>query len=439
MAIKPRDNLLFTNDQPGAYPDSWYAASAPIATASSPLRGQQQYDVVVIGSGFTGLSTALRLRQSGYRVAIVEAQRVGWGASGRNGGQLGSGQRADQDELQRLHGKSHARELWALAEESKRLVKSLIKHYRIDCDFKPGIINTDHKKRFSASTREYVDLLRNQYDYQEIKFVEGKELIELTGTREYVSGSVDIGAGHLHPLKYALGLASAFTAAGGVIFEQSLVEDIRYGKHVIVSTSDGSISADSLVLACNGYLGGLNKAVASRVMPINNFIIATQPLSAELNEEILRGNMAVADSRFVVNYFRKSADGRLLFGGRESYGYKFPGDIQSYVRGAMLKVYPQLKSTAIEFGWGGTLAITMNRMPHVAALAPNVYSASGYSGHGVGMATLCGHLVAEAIEGTLNRFDVMARIKHRKFPGGVALRSPLMKLGMLYYSLRDKL
>lgn len=439
MAVNYSDNLLFSNDQSGVYPESWYAASAPIVAARSSLKGDHQYDVVIVGSGFTGLSAALKLLQCGYRVAVIEAHRVGWGASGRNGGQLGSGQRADQETLEERHGEGHAKQLWELAEESKNLVKKLIDQHGIDCDYQPGIINTDHRKRFSASTRRYVELLHSKYDYRDIRYVESEELSDLLGTSHYTSGSVDTGAGHLHPLKYALGLADAVSDAGGEIFENSLVEDIQYGGKLTVRTSDGSLKADSLVFACNGYLGSLNRTVASKVMPINNFIIATRPLGADLNKTILRQNMAVADSRFVVNYYRKSGDGRLLFGGRESYGYRFPNDIRSYVRGAMLDIYPQLATTGIEFGWGGTLAITMNRMPHISALAPNVYSASGYSGHGVGMATLSGYLVAEAIDGTLSNFDVMAKIEHRKFPGGVTLRSPLMKLGMLYYSLRDKL
>jgi gamma-glutamylputrescine oxidase len=434
-----RDNLLFTNDAPGIYPQSWYASSVDFPEAAPPLRGSHRYDVAVIGAGFTGLSAALKLQQLGYRVALIDAHRIGWGASGRNGGQLGSGQRVDQESLQLAYGIEHAHRLWELAEEAKSLVKALISDHQICCDYCPGIIHADHRKRFSADTRAYVDMLRTQYQYPDIRYVAGEELHELTGTRQYDSAALDTGAGHLHPLKFALGLASAFRAAGGDIYERSVVEQVQYQNRVIVQAADGLIEADSLIFACNGYLGNLQSSVAERVMPINNFIIATAPLDSKLNDSILRENMAVADSRFVVNYFRKSIDGRLLFGGRESYGYRFPPDIKTYVRGAMIKIYPQLQSTAIEFGWGGTLAITMNRLPHIRRLRANVYSASGYSGHGVGMATLSGHLVAQAIDGTVGKYDLLAGIPHRKFPGGVALRSPLLKLAMFYYSLRDKL
>lgn len=439
MAEYSENNLLFSNDERGRYPNSWYRQSASVEKDWPSLKGEHHTDVAIIGAGFTGLSAALRLRELGYRVTVVDAHRAGWGASGRNGGQLGSGQRLDQETLQTKYGDTHARQLWELAEDAKRLVKQLIGKHDIDCDYRDGIIHTDHKRKFSAGSRAYVEMLRGKYGYENISYLQEEELHWALGTSHYHSGTVDTGAGHLHPLKYALGLARAVATAGGDIFEHSLVNEVKSDRFITVVTDQGHLVAESLVFACNGYLGRLQPSVAARVMPINNFIIATSPLKKEHYESILREDMAVADSRFVVNYFRKSADCRLLFGGRESYGYRFPRDIQSYVRSAMVKIYPQLESTRIEFGWGGTLAITMNRMPQLTALAPNVYSASGYSGHGVGMATLSGHLIADAIDGTLTKFDVMAKIRHRKFPGGIALRSPLMKLGMLYYSLRDKM
>lgn len=437
--VDSRNNLLFSNDDPGTYPASWYAATAPVQPMRPQLNGEQHCDVVVIGAGFTGLSAALKLIASGYKVIVIDAHRVGWGASGRNGGQLGSGQRVDQDQLETSYGDENAARLWQLSEDSKALVRQLIKTYQIDCDFCPGIIDTDHKARFSQSTRAYVEKLQKVYGYKDIDYLEGKELSDLLGTDCYVSAAIDRGAGHLHPLKFVLGLARAFEAYGGVIYESSVVESVTSKNQIEIRTVSGSVKAGRLVFACNGYLGNLQSEVASAVMPINNYIIATAPLSDAQYNSILPNNMAVADSRFVVNYFRKSADKRLLFGGRESYGYRFPEDIKGFVRKAMVKVYPQLDTVDIEYGWGGTLAITMNRMPHVCMLSTNVYSASGYSGHGVGMATLCGHLIADAIDGDNKRFTTMAGIRHRKFPGGVALRSPLMKLGMLYYSLRDRL
>ncbi len=432
-------NLLFSNDTAGEYPASWYAATAPVTPARPSLHGEHSCDVAVIGAGFTGLSAALRLREHGLNVAVLDAHRVGWGASGRNGGQLGSGQRVDQDDLERLYGHETAVRLWQLAQDSKSLVRELINAHNIDCDYCSGIVDANHKPRFAAETLNYVKKLQQSYGYQQIDYIEGQELADILGTECYGSAAVDHGAGHLHPLKYAIGLAAAVEASGGTIYESSLVESIKTCNGISIESTHGNLKAERLVLACNGYLGTLQPQVASTVMPINNYIIATEPLSPSLYESVLSNNMAVADSRFVVNYFRKSADRRLLFGGRESYGYRFPADIKRFVRTAMLQVYPQLQDVNIDYGWGGTLAITMNRLPHVRALTPNVYTASGYSGHGVGMATLCGHLLADAIHGDRQQFDVMSGISHRRFPGGVALRSPLMKLGMLYYSLRDRL
>lgn len=433
-------NLLYSNDTRAEHTASWYAASAESGPLRKSLAGATSCDVCIVGAGFTGLSAALHLANLNYSVIVVDAHRVGWGASGRNGGQLGSGQRVDQETLEQQYGDAEARALWSLAQQSKSLVLNLIEQHGIDCDYQPGIINADHKARFSDSTKAYVEKLQSQYDYSSIDYLAGSDLQDLLGTGAYHSASVDRGAGHLHPLKYALGLARAASESGAKIYESTqVIRTDTDGSPIRIVTAEGEVSAKYLLFACNGYLGNLQSDIASQVMPINNYIIATSPLPEHTAEQIIRNNMAVADSKFVVNYYRKSSDRRLLFGGRESYGYRFPADIKTFVRSAMIKIYPQLQDTEVDYGWGGTLAITMNRMPHLQSITPNVLTASGYSGHGVGMATLSGQLAAEAIDGTLSRFDVMANIKHRRFPGGVAFRSPLMKLGMLYYSLRDLL
>jgi gamma-glutamylputrescine oxidase len=431
-------NLLYSNDRVAEYPDSWYAATAPVKPLRAKLQQHLKCDVCIVGAGFTGLSAALALAESGLDVVVLDAHRAGWGASGRNGGQLGSGQRLEQTELEHLYGRSDALELWRLAQRSKSLVKGLIDRFAIECDFRPGIVYADHKSRYSKHTSAYVEKLRQEYGYREIEFADRKATAEVLGTDVYHSSSIDLGAGHLHPLKYALGLAGAAESAGARLFEGTEVKRINYADPATVVTTDGSVTASFLVLACNGYLGDLNADVANRVMPINNFIIATAPMTKTDGKEIIRNDMAVADSRFVVNYYRKSADNRLLFGGRESYGYRFPLDIRSFVREAMVRIYPQLRHTRIDYGWGGTLAITLNRLPHVTSLSPNVFSASGYSGHGVGMATLSGKLIAEALLGEHDGFNVMRKIEHPQFPGGVKLRSPLLKLAMLYYTLRDR-
>ena len=432
--------LLYQNDQRGQYPQSWYAATADVLETQPRLTESLSCDVCIVGGGFTGLSAALTLALAGIDVVLLDAHRIGWGASGRNGGQLGSGQRVDQDELEKKYGSDQAHALWELAQVSKQNVHDLIKQYRINCDYQPGIMHVDHKRRFTRETAEYVQKLNSEYGYDQISFVDRDALRQRLASESYYSGSVDTGAGHLHPLKLAMGIARAALKQGVRIFETTEVSKyFETSDQVIVKTKQGDIKARQLLLACNGYLGQLSDEVAESVMPINNYIIATEKLEPSLAASLIRDNMAVADSKFVVNYFRLSADNRLLFGGRESYGYRFPADIKSFVRSAMINVYPQLSDTSIDYGWGGTLAITMNRMPHIRQLTKNVMSSSGYSGHGVGMATLAGKLCAEALTGKLDSFNVISKLDHAKFPGGAALRSPLLKLGMMYYSLRDRL
>jgi len=432
--------LLYQNDLPGQYPQSWYAATVDAFEPQARLSESLNCDVCIVGGGFTGLSAALTLARDGMDVVLLDAHRVGWGASGRNGGQLGSGQRVDQDVLEKKYGAAHAHALWDLAQASKQNVHNLIEQYGIECDYQPGIMYVDHKRRFSRDTAEYVEKLNTNYGYDQISFADRDEIRQRIASDRYYSGSIDTGAGHLHPLKLATGIARAALQHGVRIFENTEVTSYSDSpEQVTIKSKYGDIKARQLLLACNGYLGDLASDVAASVMPINNYIIATEKLEPSLAASLIRDNMAVADSKFVVNYFRVSTDNRLLFGGRESYGYRFPANIKSFVRSAMLSVYPQLEDTGIDYGWGGTLAITMNRMPHIRQLSTNVMSSSGYSGHGVGMATLSGKLCAEAVADRFDSFNVMAKLDHMKFPGGTLLRSPLLKLGMMYYSLRDRL
>lgn len=432
-------DLLHANDRAGEYPRSWYAETAPLRPARPALSGAHGFDVCIVGAGFTGLSAAIHLAQAGYKVAVVEAHRAGWGASGRNGGQAGTGQRRPQDELEAALGIDMARRLWGLAEEAKALVRSLCAEHSIDCDITPGIIHADHKPRYVPHSEAYALKLNEEYGYDRIRFVGRDEMRQLVGSKDYHGGTQDSGAFHLHPLKYVLGLAAAAEAAGATIFENSEVTKITCGTPVKVATAKGEVEADWLLVACNGYLGGLEPETASRVMPINNFIIATEPLGEARARSLIADNSAVADSRFVINYFRLTPDQRLLFGGGENYGYRFPADIKAFVRQPMLKVFPQLKDVAITHGWGGTLAITARRLPAFRRVAGNILSASGYSGHGVTIATLAGKLCAEAVRGQAERFDLMASIPHLPFPGGRALRHPLLVLAMTWYALRDRM
>jgi gamma-glutamylputrescine oxidase len=433
------NNLLHINDQPGKYPQSWYAASANSSIPSAALDSDESTDVAIIGGGYTGLSAALHLAERGFDVSLLEAHRVGWGASGRNGGQVGTGQRVAQDDLEGLVDPSLARAAWDIAEFAKQLVGTLIDKHNINCAYKAGSIHANHRRRFDRHERTFVDFLNQRYDYADIRYVEPDEMRELVGSNDYSAGTLDVGAGHLHPLNYALGLADAAIRAGAKIYQNSEVTSVTEGEPVTVKTAKGVLKARYLLFACNGYLGGLQPTVARHVMPINNYVIATEPLGESRARQLIRDNVCVADSRFVVNYYRCSADHRMLFGGGESYGYRFPTDIKSFVRKCMLQIYPQLADVKIDYGWGGTLAITMSRLPFFERLAPNILSASGYSGSGVAMATGAGAIAAEAIDGVATRFDVMNKLPTPKFPGGVAMRSPLLALAMTWYALRDRL
>jgi len=432
-------DLLTVNDTPGQYPTSYYAAMATPLPPFSPPQGQIDCDVCVIGGGFMGLSTALNLAERGYDVVLLEAQRVGFGASGRNGGQVGQGQRLDQDELEDLVGKDHARELWTIANQSVDLVRRRAASPLVEAEFADGIIHADHRKRFVPHSKAYAERLNSEYGYDKIRFIDREECRHLVNSPEYHGGTLDMGAGHIDPLQYALGLARMAQAAGVRIFEQARVTAVNEGEPATVDLAGAQVRAGHVVMGMNGYLGKLNRRVAGRVMPINNYVVATAPMSAEQQEDILRNNHAVADSKFVVNYFRFSPDHRLLFGGTESYRYKFPSDIAGKVRKPLEEIFPQLKGIEIDYAWGGTLGITMNRMPHFERLSGNILSLSGFSGHGVAMASLAGEIAAETIAGQAERFDIMAKVPGMPFPGGPALRSPLLMAAMLWYSLRDKL
>ncbi len=431
-------NLLHVNDRPGEYPASFYAATATPLAPFARLQGATKADVCVVGGGYTGLSAALHLAQRGFDVVLLEAHRVGFGASGRNGGQVGSGQRQDQDWLEAAVGREPAHRLWDLAEDSKALVKTLIRDHAMPVTFYPGVATACYSAAEVRAGHAYTDKLRRDYGYAEIESLDQTAINHLIGSAAYKGGALDRGAGHLHPLNYAIGIAAAAAKAGARLHEGSEVLRIDHGAKPVVHTTQGQVACDQVILAGNGYLGGLEPKVAARVMPINNFVVATEPLGQRA-QDILSQSVAVFDTKFVVNYWRLSEDNRLLFGGGETYGYRFPKDIVKTVSKPMLAIYPQLKGTRIDYAWGGTLAITMNRMPCFARPAPNVLSASGYSGHGVALATLAGKILAEAVATQTERFDLMASIPQMAFPGGVALRWPMLVLAMTWFSMRDTL
>jgi gamma-glutamylputrescine oxidase len=430
-------NLLYANDRKGEYPPSWYAATATPLGPFPVLAGAQVADVCVVGGGYMGLSAALHLAEAGHDVVLLEAHRVGFGASGRNGGQVGTGQRRDQDDLERMVGKGDARRLWDLAEDAKALVRDLITRHAMPVTFRPGVA---HACRTEAEVRHghaYADLLARDYGYTQTEMLDRQAIRRLIGSTAFAGGGIDRGAGHIHPLNFALGLAKAAQAAGVRVHEMTEALQIRPGPKPVVQTTSGTITCNHVILAGNGYMAGLAPKYSAKVMPINNFIIASEPLE-DRAKDILAEPVAVADTKFVVNYWRLSDDNRLLFGGAESYGYRFP-DVIKAVTKPMLEIYPQMRGVKIDYAWGGTLAITMNRMPAVMRLHPKVLAASACSGHGVAMATMTGRIMAHAITTQSAQFDLLASLPKPSFPGGAALRWPLLVLAMTWYSMRDRL
>lgn len=426
------------NTLASGYPPSWYLATARGLAHHAPLEGSNSADVCVVGGGYTGLSTALHLAGRGYSVVLLEAERIGWGASGRNGGQMGTGQRRDEAELEHWFGKDTARQLFALAIDGRDLVRRLVERHAIDCDWRPGQIICAAKPAHLRRLEARADKLAQDYGYAGQRVLGPADQRALVDSPVYHGGVYDSGAAHLHPLNFALGLARACVAAGVRIHEHSRVDGYVGAGPITVRTPAGEVRAGSLVLACNGHLDGLQPQMAGYIMPINNFLLATAPLGDDASR-VIATHACVQDTRFVVNYFRLSPDGRLIFGGGETYGRGYPTDLKAFVRRHLLRIFPQLATATIDYAWGGTVAVTRNRLPHVGRLKPDVYFAQGYSGHGVATATLAGQLMAEAIAGTTAGFDVFARMAPRPFPGGVWLRRPGVVLGMLWYALRDRL
>nr|WP_089220037.1 FAD-binding oxidoreductase [Sphingomonas laterariae] len=427
------------NDDPD-YPPSWYAATAQSGPPAPPLDGDVQCDVCIIGGGYTGLGAALRLAQAGIAVRLIDQARIGWGASGRNGGQAHVGQRRDPEWLERAVGPDDARHLWRIAIDARDHLDRLIADHGIACDFTPGLFHVDHKRRYCAHSRAAVERLRTHYDYPHVDYVDGEQLAEMLGARGYHGGILDRRGGHLHPLNLALGMARAAYAAGARLHERTRATGLaRATGGWRVTTDRGTISAARVILAGNGYLHGLSRPVEARVMPINNYIAVTEPLGEARARSLIRDNVAVSDSRFVVYYFRLTPDHRLLFGGGENYRWRFPADIPGFVRPHMLRVFPQLADARLEYGWGGTLAITPTRMPFVRDLEPGLTAIGGYSGLGVVLAPYFGKLIGDAIVAGSDDFNRLTRLPVPPFPGGRWLRWPTLVAAMSMFALRDRL
>jgi len=420
---------------------SYYQATRNFEINQPPLSGDYEADVCIIGGGYTGLSSALYLANEGINVLLLESNKIASGASGANGGQVSGGMRRDQFYLEKALGFHKAKALWSIGEEAKYHAKDLIDKYQIQCDYKKGIAHPNHKQKYCEEAKRYVGHMKNKYDYKDMVYLSDSEMREVTGSDTYFGGSYDEGEAHCHPLNYALGIAKAAITAGAKVFENTAATEYKvHDGYVKVKTQNGTIKADRVILACNGYLDNLEKRLTSKILPMNNYIVATKPLDDETIQKINPRDIAFADSRFVINYFRLSADKRLLFGGGENYSKNLSKNIVPIVTRPLEKIYPFLKGVKIDFAWGGKLAITMNRLPFFTTLYNGkVISAQGYSGQGVALASYSGKIVSEKITGDGETFDIMSQIPRQSFPGGRFLRNPSMKIGMLYYSLLDRL
>jgi len=417
---------------------SWYEATAGERPTYPALDGDRSADVVIIGGGFTGLSAATHLAKAGTNVVLIEAHRFGDGASGRNGGQLGTGQRAWAEDLEAELGLSRAKALFDLAEEAKAHLLEFSAANNIDIDFMPGQMSVAHKKRYVDDYKAHAEIMATRFGYEHISFMDATETAERLGSTAYFGGTRDTGTGHIHPLKLVIGTARVAAAAGAQLFEKTPSTGIfSTGGKVRVTTPSGTITADKCLIAVNAYGGNLEPVSAAHVMPIGSFIGATVPLGTE--SPVIPGGESVDDSRFVVRYFRKSKDGRLLFGGREIYAVDDPKDIHIHIRKQIAELYPALKDVEITHGWGGYVGITVPRKPYVREVMPNVIFAGGYSGHGVMLSNFVGKLYAETVAGNRDRLKLFEDLKIPPFPGGRRFRAPLMFLALNWFALRDRI
>ena len=423
---------------PSAHVGSWYSRTASPAPEHPRLQGRETADVVVLGAGLTGLSAALELAQAGLHVVVLEARRVGWGASGRNGGQVIFGYGCDQSKIAALVGIEEARRLFAWSLEGVRLVRERIAAHGIDAHWRDGHAHVAIKPRHVDELKAWQDDLARHYGY-ELPWWDRERLQSVLPSPRYLGGLYDPQSGHLHPLNYTLGLARAAVSAGVRIFENTEVTALQRGPKPVLRSAHGEVQAGFVVLAGNALVHGIAPELDSRIMPVGTYVGATEALGESRANELIRNGMAVADVNWALDYFRLSRDHRLLFGGRASYSTLPPPNLRGTMTARMTRVFPQLKGVKFDEVWGGYVDISLNRAPHWGRLGDNVYFAQGFSGHGVAATGLAGRVIAEAIRGQAARLDAYAKIPHRPFPGGRALRTPLLVAAMAWFKLRDAL
>lgn len=401
------------------------------------MPGSRKADVAIIGGGYTGLQAAYNLAHRGVDVTLIDACRFGDGASGRNGGQFGTGQRGWAEEAETSLGRERTQALFDMAENAKRYVLDFANQHEIDIEFVPGQLSVSHKKSFEKDYRDHTEILATRFGYPHLTFMDREETASRLGSSRYHFGVRDAGTGHIHPMKLLVGLAKQAVLAGANLFEQTKAIRIeRNGTAIAIATDRGTITADRVLVACNAYIGNLEPVTASYVMPIRSFIGATTILSD--HPTIIPGGESVDDSRFVVRYFRKSRDGRLLFGGREAYTADNPRDISTHIRRQISEIYPELANVEITHAWGGSVGITMPRTPFCREVMPGVTSIGGYSGHGVMLSNYCGKLYADLALGKDTELDLLKALKIPAFPGGTRFRSALLFLALSWYALRDR-
>lgn len=427
----------------GVIENSYYEASVRRPAPTQSLAEVISADVCVVGGGYAGVSAALELAARGYAVVLIEAQRIGWGASGRNGGQVIVGFGSDGERaIEKQFPREDARRAWDISLEGLHLLRERIQRHAIDCEWQPGFLSLAVKPAKSRALREWMDHVMQRYGYP-LEWIGPGDIGQWVASERFDSGVFDPGSGHLHPLKYCLGLAAAAQAAGVRIHEHSAAYVIHRGDRPVVKTAQGEVRCRFVILAGNVYLAEYGDDVApevsARIMPVGTYMIATEPMGQERADVLMRGRPAASDTNFVLDYFRLSADHRLLFGAGDSYSATAPRNLIARIRKSMLGVFPQLAELEIPYAWGGFVDITMNKAPDFGRLGHNIYYLQGFSGHGIALAGMAGKLAAEAVAGQAERFDLFARIRHHLFPGGSRLRTPALVLGMMYYRLRDRL